>query len=166
MIRKNIQNRLFSLDGSYTVEAALIMPIILGILSATLYMIFFLHDKYIIHVYADRMAQECCWSYVENENSLQKVSSARITEAVKNKYESELAAQMMITDITVSLGTCKKNIFTHIYTGTWRIVGKTNILIATEPFFTFGNISYTGSYQRLCAREWIYANDLKKSGGD
>lgn len=152
--------------GSYTVEAALVMPVIIGVFAALLYMIFFLHDQYIIRIYADRMAQECCWKYLENENYLVSASASEITSSVKSKYEKDLTAQMLVTDITISLGTCKKNLFTHVYTGTWRIVGKPQILVSTMPYYTFGTISYEGKYQRVYARKWIYGRDLLKSGSE
>lgn len=165
-MRDTIHKTYKYMPGSYTVEAALVIPVIIGVFAALLYMIFFLHDTYIIRIYADRMARESCWRYLENENYLVSASASEITSSIKSKYENELTAQMLITEITVSLGTCKKNLLTHMYTGTWRIVGKPQILVSTAPFYDFGTISYEGKYQRVYARKWIYGHDVLKSGSD
>lgn len=41
-------NKRYSISANYTVEAAFIVPVILGIIFAMIYMLFFLHDKVIL----------------------------------------------------------------------------------------------------------------------
>ena len=38
----------YDISGNYTVEAAFIVPMILGIVFAIMYMLFFLHDKVVL----------------------------------------------------------------------------------------------------------------------
>lgn len=42
-------NKQIGLSGSYTVEAAFIVPIVLGIIFAMFFMLFYLHDKVILY---------------------------------------------------------------------------------------------------------------------
>lgn len=44
-----MKNKKKWISGNYTVEAAFIVPMILGIVFAMIYMLFFLHDKVILH---------------------------------------------------------------------------------------------------------------------
>ena len=85
-----------------TVEAALVFPVILLVLAAMLYLIFYLHDEYILCVYSNRMARECCWLYIENEHEDEKRSSNAIIEAVAQKYEPELEDQLLMMELTTS----------------------------------------------------------------
>ncbi len=156
--------------GSYTVEAALVFPVILLVLAAMLYLIFYLHDEYILCVYSNRMARECCWLYIENEHEDEKRSSNAIIEAVAQKYEPELEDQLLMMELTTSLGTCKKNILTHLYTATWKLVGKPVFLNDVSPYLDLSNIICEGEYARVHIRKWIYStdalNELLQGGGE
>ena len=156
------------MDGSYTVEAALVFPIIVLILAAMLYMIFYLHDKYVIHVYANRMAQDCCWLYMENEHAREKLGSQEIIEMISQKYEPELKNQLLMTELTKSVGTCKKNLLTQLYTATWRLVGKPVLSVDVSSFHLFSPLSCEGEYARVHIRKWIYTREFKEAlqGGE
>lgn len=41
--------KLFRMKGSYTIEAAFVIPVILGLIFAMIYIIFYLHDKNIVY---------------------------------------------------------------------------------------------------------------------
>lgn len=151
-------------QGSYTVEASLVVPMIFLVMATLIYMIFYLHDQYIISVYANRMAQECCWLYVENEHARSKQSSSQIIGQVSEKYDKELQGQMLMTRITKSLGTCKKNLLSHVYTATWRVTGEPETFIDLSVFHFFDTVIGEGSYERIHIRQWILANDLVKGG--
>ena len=151
-----------SMCGSYTVEASLVLPLVVLVLAVLVYMIFYLHDRYVLQIYADRMAQECCWLYAESENHWPQADSRDIMAAVQNKYETELQGQLLMLSLENSLGTCKKNILTQKYTVQWRVVGKPLLQINTEPFISFGKVICERSSERIHARYWIYAHDLIK----
>ncbi len=165
---KNREKKQYCVNGSYTVEAALIFPIIVLVLAAMLYMIFYLHDKYILNVYVNRMAQECCWLFIENEHASEKRSSDVIIQEVSKKYEPELKAQLLMLEISKSLGLCKKNILTHLYTATWRIVGEPKTLLDLSRFHTFSTVACEGEYARVHIRKWIYGQEFQKElkGGE
>lgn len=154
--------------GSYTVEAACVFPIIVFVLVTMLYMIFYLHDHYILDVYVNRMAQECCWRYIENEHADEKCSSSEIIEEISGKYEPELKEQLLMMEISKSLGLCKKNILTHLYTATWRIVGKPKTFLDLSRFHVFSTVACQGEYSRVHIRKWIYGQEFQKGlqGGE
>ncbi len=144
--------------ASYTVEAALVLPFILLIMAAFLYVVFYLHDQYILYVYANRMARECCWEYVENEHAREQRTSREIIGAVEGKYGPELEDQLLMSRLTASVGTCKKNLLTKLYTATWRVVGEPETLIDLSVFHVFEPVVYEASYERLHIRQWFYKN--------
>jgi hypothetical protein len=65
MIKKKIQNKRnyilgnYMWDGSYTVEAAFILPMILGILYAWMFQLFYLRDQVVMRGMLDEMVVEC-----------------------------------------------------------------------------------------------------------
>ena len=146
--------------GSYTVEAALVMPMIILILVIAVYIICYLHDRYILRVYADRMAQECCWLYMENEKHTSTAGEEDITGTVSQKYDAELENQLLVMKLEKSLGTCRKNILTHKYTATWNVVGIPGEWVKTEPFIRIQSVVYEGKYERIHVRRWIYSQDF------
>lgn len=152
------------IKASYTVEAALVLPLILVILAVFMYMIFYLHDMYILRSYANRMAQECCWDYIENEHAANGRTSRQIIRSVEDKYKAELEDQLLMSRLTDSLGTCKNNLLTQIYTATWRVVGEPETFMDLSVFYPFKPIVYEASYQRIHIRKWFYSR--KVLGGD
>lgn len=164
-MKKEKNDRMMA-GGSYTVEAALVFPVIFLIFISMLYMIFYIHDRYILLIYANRMAQESCWLFMENENQPQKRSNASIVQEVAAKYEHELQEQLLMTELTTSLGTCKKNILTHLYTSTWRVIGKTAIPLNLSPFNFFSDIVFEADESRVHIRKWIYTKEIEKGIGE
>ena len=65
-------------------------------------------------------------------------------------------------EISKSLGLCKKNILTHLYTATWRIVGEPKTLLDLSRFHTFSTVACEGEYARVHIRKWIYGQEFKK----
>ncbi len=149
-------------DGFYTVEAALVLPFIMMILAAMLYLIFYIHDREVIYVYIGRMAQESAYLIVENENAHPKVSHQDIIDQIQLKYGDELQNQMLMFHIERILGTCKKNILTHVYTATWNVVATPQIFVDIGQFIDFGSVICETSYERVHGRQWMYAHDLLK----
>ncbi len=47
--------------GSMTVEAAVVVPVIIFILSAVIYLCFFLHDRSVLQSYSLRQAESTAW---------------------------------------------------------------------------------------------------------
>ena len=152
-------------DGSYTVEASLVMPFLLLIFVTLLYMIFYLHDLYMLEVYTNRMAAECCWLYVENESALEERDTESLIEEVADQYEEELQKQLLMTELTSSEGSCKKNLLTGLYTATWSITGEVSTAIDVSLFHVFDSLSSESTYSRVYARDWIYEQEIL-TGGD
>ena len=148
--------------GFYTVEAAMVMPFIMMILAAMLYMIFFIHDREVIHVYVQKMAQESCYLMVENENQRSQMSDQDIVDKIQGKYAKELQSQMLMLRIDRMLGTCKKNILTHVYTATWNVEAVPQVFVDVGQFIDFGTVVCKDSYERVHGRQWMYAYDLVK----
>ncbi len=149
-------------NGFYTVEAALVLPFIMMILAAVLYLIFYIHDREMINVYIRRMAQESCYLMVENENKRSPAAHQNIVDEIQLRYESELQDQMLMLHIDRVLGTCKKNILTHVYTATWNVVATPQVFVDIGQFVDFGTVICEDSYERIHARSWMYAHDLLK----
>lgn len=152
--------------GSYTVEASLVFPILLLVFISMLYMIFYIHDRYILYVYANRMAQECCWLMVENEHELEKRSHEQIIDQVSKKFGPELEKQLILVTLTESLGTCKRNILTHLYTSTWKVVGETVMPMNLSSFRLFPDIVIEVDETRVSIRKWIYTKEIEKRIGE
>ena len=74
----------------------------------------------------------------------------------------QLQDQMLMLHIDRILGTCKKNILTHVYTATWNVVATPQVFVDTEPFIKFGTVICEDSYERIHGRQWMYAYDLLK----
>lgn len=51
--------------GSMTVEAAVVVPIVIFVITAVIYLCFFLHDRVVLQSYSLRRAEEIVW---DNEN--------------------------------------------------------------------------------------------------
>ncbi len=162
MKRNKKRKKIGYMKASYTVEAAFVLPLILVILAVFLYMIFYLHDMYVLRAYANRMAQECCWNYIENEHADQEQTSRQIIQAVDDKYKAELEDQLLMSRLTDSLGTCKKNRLTQIYTATWRVVGEPVTFMDMSVFYPFKPVVYEASYHRIHIRSWFYSREVLK----
>ena len=149
-------------DGFYTVEAALVMPFIMMILAAMLYVIFFIHDREMIQVYLRRMAQETCYLVVEKENYMAEMSDQDIIHRIQEKYSKELQSQMLMLQIDGMNGTCKKNLLTHVYTATWNVTASPQVFVDVGEFIGFKTVICQESYERVHGRGWMYAYDLLK----
>lgn len=156
------------LSGSYTVEAALVFPVVVLVFVTMLYMVFYLHDKYILNIYANRMAQECTWRFLENEHAREKRGSDDIAQEISEKYEPEIKDQLLMLELTKSLATCKKNILTHLYTTTWRLVGEASTFLDLSDFHVFAPVACEAEYSRVHIRKWIYSREFQDrlTGGD
>ena len=147
-------------DGYYTVEAALVIPFVMIILAAMLYLIFYIHDREVIDIYLRRMAQESCYEMVKNE------TDQEIIDTIQAKYANELQGQMLMLHIDQIHGTCKKNILTHVCTTTWNAAATPQLFVNVEQFIDFGNVICQISYERVHARQWMYAYDILNQGGE
>ena len=63
--RKNIR-----LAGNFTVEASLLVPMIIFIIVAFIYLIFFLHDRAILTIDCDRAAEAALWDRSFSQQTL------------------------------------------------------------------------------------------------
>lgn len=153
-------------QGSYTVEASLVFPILFLVFISMLYMIFYIHDRYTLYIYANRMAQECCWLMVENEHELEKRSHEQIIDQVSKKFVPELEKQLIMVTLTESLGTCKKNILTHLYTSTWKVAGEASLPVNLSLFHFFPDIVIEVDETRVSIRKWIYTKEIEKGMGE
>lgn len=104
------------LKGSYTIEAALLMPLILGTIVILIFTSFFLHDRAVIYEGAISLANK-----YSNE---QKLSNDRI----KQKLEAE--SRQVINDKVL----CTKNISTQI------TVSNKEIIVKSQGNFYFPNM--------------------------
>ena len=77
----------YDISGNYTVEAAFIVPMILGIVFAIMYMLFFLHDKVVLQ----ENLRTVVLSVAQNENvSGGNVVIDNLTERIEKGAESSL----------------------------------------------------------------------------
>lgn len=77
----------YDISGNYTVEAAFIVPMILGIVFAIMYMLFFLHDKVVLQ----ENLRTVVLSAAQNENvSGRNVVTDNLAEKIEKGAESSL----------------------------------------------------------------------------
>lgn len=120
------------LKGSYTIEAALIMPLILGTIVVLLYMSFFLHDNAVIKegtiLLANRYTNERKLSNAEIKQKLQEDSQQVILDkviATKN-----ITADITVGDKKIKISSSGTFQFPHIYIVT-TIFNKGNLTISS-----------------------------------
>lgn len=81
----------YDISGNYTVEAAFIVPMILGIVFAVMYMLFFLHDKVVLQ----ENLRTVVLSIAQNENvSAGNVDADSLAEKIGKSAESSLGKKV------------------------------------------------------------------------
>ena len=81
----------YDISGNYTVEAAFIVPMILGIVFAIMYMLFFLHDKVVLQ----ENLRTVVLSATQNENvSGRNVVTDNLAEKIEKSAESSLGKKV------------------------------------------------------------------------
>ena len=81
----------YDISGNYTVEAAFIVPMILGIVFAIMYMLFFLHDKVVLQ----ENLRTVVLSAAQNENvSGRNVVTDNLAEKIEKSAESSLGKKV------------------------------------------------------------------------
>lgn len=68
-------------DGSYTLEAAFVMPVILGIIFAWMFQLFYLHDQLVISGYNIKMLVKCR----EGATAFEELTETERMEAVQRE---------------------------------------------------------------------------------
>lgn len=109
------------LKGSYTIEAALLMPLILGTIVILIYMSFFLHDRAVLREGAIILANR-----YSNE---QHLSNDVIKQRLMEVSDEVINQKVIIT----------KNIYTQI------TVKDKEIIVASSGEFQFPNMYIVGS---------------------
>lgn len=91
------------LKGSYTIEASLLMPLILGTIVIILYMSFFLHDRAVITEGTIILA-----NHYTNEK---KLSNSQIRNNIKEESNQVIKQKTIVTrDIKIKIDVADKNI--------------------------------------------------------
>lgn len=100
------------LKGSYTIEAALIFPFIMGVIVFIIYMSFFLHD---------RAVMKSCAYQAALKGSLVRTSSSDMETEAKRSADYNISGLLLATeDVTSQVNVCGKEV-TVSYTGSLRI---------------------------------------------
>lgn len=86
------------LKGSYTVEASLLMPIILGIIVILLYMSFFLHDRAVMSEGAIILANRYCNEKILSNSKIKQKLLEDSQEVINHKV---IVTKNITTQITV-----------------------------------------------------------------
>jgi Flp pilus assembly protein TadG len=84
-------------NGSFTVEASILMPFIIFLIMACIYMLFFLHDKEVMQSYSMRKAEQLLWQENQNEEvdllmmTVEEISSDKGMGFIGSYASSEVA---------------------------------------------------------------------------
>ena len=99
-------------DGSYTVEAAFIVPMVLGIMYAWMFQLFYLHDQMVM----DGMLQEMIF----NRWQKKELTGKRSSMTGKKRYRNASGSQRWISWISNRMHWWSKAGCRHRQYGTYR----------------------------------------------
>lgn len=133
------------LDGSYTVEAAFIVPIIFGILFAMMFMLFMLHDKVIL--------------YANIKENIVAVSEKRIVYKNSLEWQSEIQKNMWLFKVD-SGDISDKGVYTIAKASA---VKKINIPIISRYIDTTQKISYEVKYMKIRPEIMVRTGEVIKN---
>ena len=90
----------YNMSANYTVEASFIVPIILGLIFAMIYMLFILHDKVILQ--ENLQTEVICIADKEIKTAGDKTENKKNVIAVNNKIinKKDIAKNMIILKVT------------------------------------------------------------------
>lgn len=129
--------------GSMTVEASILVPLILFLLMAVIYLMFFMHDCAIMQSFGFRMAESSLWQQSMNPDVIREADVCEIPVFMVNIEEVSCDKNNVLTELLDVIGGRE-----HVKVG---VRGELNIAISGSEMFAGStiNANASGSAQRV-----------------